>query len=255
MSLRPSHPKKRNYTKNGYRQNPVLTLYYKEIGVKIDVITLFPEVFKSPLDSGIISRAQKERLLEIRLHSLYGFTKNKHKKVDDYPYGGGPGMVIRSEPLHYAIKSLVPGYIIYLTPQGSLLTQGLAKGLAEKEHLIFICGHYEGIDERVIERFVDLELSVGDFVACGGDIPCLLVIDVIARLIPRVLGNPESIQTESFSDGYLEGPQYTRPRKFEGMNVPEILLSGNHKKIKEWRREKALEKTKKNRPDLIREER
>ncbi len=222
--------------------------------MKIDVITLFPEVFKSPLDLGIISRAQKCGLLEINLHNLYDFSENKHKKVDDYPYGGGPGMVIRPEPLHYATKSLSPGYIIYLTPQGSLLTQDLAKGLAEKEHLIFICGHYEGIDERVIERLVDLELSVGNFVAAGGEIPCLLVIDVVARLIPGVLGNPESTQIESFSDGYLEGPQYTRPREFEGMNVPEILLSGNHKKIKEWRREKALEKTKKNRPDLIRKE-
>ncbi|MFH0775709.1 MAG: tRNA (guanosine(37)-N1)-methyltransferase TrmD [bacterium] len=222
--------------------------------MKIDVITLFPEAIKNPLDFSIISRAKKQGLLEINLHNLYDFAENKHKKVDDYPYGGGPGMVIRPEPLHLAIKSLSPGYIIYLTPQGSLLTQDLAKGLAEKEHLIFICGHYEGIDERVIERFVDLELSVGDFVATGGDIPCLLVIDVVARLIPGVLGNPESIEIESFSDGYLEGPQYTRPSEFEGIKVPEILLSGNHKKIKEWRKEKALEKTRKNRPDLIGEE-
>ncbi|MDI6752162.1 MAG: tRNA (guanosine(37)-N1)-methyltransferase TrmD [bacterium] len=218
--------------------------------MKIDVITLFPEAF-NPLDLSIVSRAKKQGLLEINLHNLYGFTENKHKKVDDYPYGGGPGMVIRPEPLHLAIKSLMPGYIIYLTPQGSLLTQELAKDLVEKDHLIFICGHYEGIDERVIERFVDLELSVGDFVTTGGEIPCLLVIDVVARLIPGVLGNPESIESESFSNGYLEGPQYTRPSEFEGMKVPEILLSGDHKKIKEWRKEKALEKTRKNRPDLI----
>ena len=219
--------------------------------MKIDVITLFPEVFKGHLDFGIISRAQRGMFLEIHLHNLYDFTENKHKKVDDYPYGGGPGMVIKPEPLHLAIKSLAIGYIIYLTPQGSLLTQDLAKTLAEKEHLIFICGHYEGIDERVIERFVDLELSVGDFVAAGGEIPCLLVIDVVARLIPGVLGNPESTEIESFSDGYLEGPQYTRPAEFEGMKVPQILLSGDHKKIQGWRKEKALEKTRKNRPDLL----
>ncbi len=219
--------------------------------MKIDVITLFPEAFNS-LDLSIVSRAKKQGLLEINLHNLYNFTKNK--KVDDYPYGGGPGMVIRPEPLHLAIKSLMPGYIIYLTPQGSLLTQELANDLAEKDHLILICGHYEGIDERVIERFVDLELSVGDFVTTGGEIPCLLVIDVVARLIPGVLGNPESIEVESFSNGYLEGPQYTRPSEFEGMKVPDILLSGDHKKIKDWRKERSLEKTRKNRPDLIGEE-
>jgi tRNA (guanine37-N1)-methyltransferase len=217
----------------------------------IDIITLFPEIFEGPLSASLIGRARESGLLNVRIHNLRDFVRDKHKKVDDYPYGGGCGMVIKPEPIFSAVESLAPGLVVYLTPQGRLLTQGLAEEISKKGHIIFICGRYEGIDERVIEALVDLELSVGDYVATGGEIPCLLTIDVIARLIPGVLGNVESAKDESFSKGLLEGPQYTRPKEFRGMRVPEILLSGDHKKIAEWRMKKAIEKTKRIRPDLL----
>lgn len=221
--------------------------------MKIDVLTLFPEIFTGPLDVSIIRRAREKGLLDIQIHNLRDFSKEKHKKVDDYPYGGGPGMVIKPDVICEAIASLPDGYVIYLSPQGKVLNQNLACELAKKERIIFLCGHYEGIDERA-KGYIDLEVSIGDYITTGGEIPCLVVIDVIARLIPGVLGNPESLKDESFSGGYLEGPQYTRPYEFRGEKVPDILLSGHHKKIEIWRKEQALEKTRKLRADLLKNE-
>lgn len=218
--------------------------------MKIDILTLFPEIFTGPFDVSIIRRAREKGLLDIQIHNLRDFSKEKHKKVDDYPYGGGPGMLIKPDVICEAIESLPKGYVIYLSPQGRVLNQNLVCELAKKERIILLCGHYEGIDERA-KGSIDLELSIGDYITTGGEIPSLVVIDVITRLIPDVLGNPESLRDESFSDGYLEGPQYTRPYEFRGMKPPEILLSGNHKKIEIWKREQALEKTKKTRADLL----
>lgn len=218
--------------------------------MKIDVLTLFPEIFTGPLDVSIIKRAREKGLLDIQIHNLRDFSKEKHKKVDDYPYGGGPGMLIKPDVICEAIESLPKGYVIYLSPQGRVLNQKLVCELAKKERIILLCGHYEGIDERA-KGSIDLELSIGDYITTGGEIPSLVVIDVITRLIPGVLGNPESLRDESFSDGYLEGPQYTRPYEFRGMRPPEILLSGNHKKIEIWKREQALKKTKKTRADML----
>lgn len=218
--------------------------------MKIDILTLFPEIFEGPLNVSIIKRAREKGLVDIQVHNLRDFSNNKHKRVDDYPYGGGPGMLIKPDVIYNAIKSQDKGYVIYLSPQGSLLNQKLACELAKKERIIFLCGHYEGIDERA-KAYIDFELSIGDYITTGGEIPCLVAIDVITRLIPGVLGNPRSLEDESFSSGYLEAPQYTRPYEFMGMKVPEILLSGNHKKIEMWRKEQAIAKTFKKRPDLL----
>ncbi|MEW6679459.1 MAG: tRNA (guanosine(37)-N1)-methyltransferase TrmD [bacterium] len=221
--------------------------------MRIDVLTLFPEIFKGPLDVSIIKRAREKGILDIQIHNLRDFSENKHKKVDDYPYGGGPGMVIKPDVLFRAIEAQGKGYVIYLSPQGIVLNQGLAYELAKKGQIIFLCGHYEGIDERV-KTMLDLELSIGDYITTGGEIPCLVAIDVIARFIPGVLGNPESLKDESFASSSLESPQYTRPYEFRGMRVPDILLSGDHKKIEEWRKEKAKELTRERRPDLLNED-
>ncbi|MEW6102267.1 MAG: tRNA (guanosine(37)-N1)-methyltransferase TrmD [bacterium] len=221
--------------------------------MRIDVLTLFPEIFKGPLDVSIIRRAREKGILDIHIHNVRDFSENSHKKVDDYPYGGGPGMVIKPDVLFRAIEAQEKGYVIYLSPQGKVLNQALAKELAEKEHIIFLCGHYEGIDERV-KTMIDLELSIGDYITTGGEIPSLVAIDVIGRFIPGVLGNPESLKDESFTSFYLEGPQYTRPYEFRGMKVPDILLSGDHKKIEEWRRKKREELTREKRPDLLNED-
>lgn len=218
--------------------------------MKVDVLTLFPEIFEGAINVSIIARARKKGLFDIQIHNLRDFSKGKHKKVDDYPYGGGAGMLIKPDVIYEAITSLSKGYVIYLSPQGKLLKQDLAWELAKKEHIVFLCGHYEGIDERA-KRHIDLELSIGDYITTGGEIPCLVVIDVITRLIPSVLGNPKSLNEESFVDGYLEAPQYTRPYEFRGMKVPDILLSGNHKEIEIWRKKEAIAKTLKIRPDLL----
>lgn len=221
--------------------------------MKIDVLTLFPEIFEGPLNASIIGRARKKGLVDIYIHNLRDFSKDKHKKVDDYPYGGGPGMLIKPDVIYNAIKSQGEGYVVYLNPQAMILNQATAYELAKKERIIFLCGHYEGIDERA-KRYLDLELSIGDYITTGGEIPCLVVIDVITRLIPGVLGNPKSKDDESFSSGYLEGPQYTRPYEFMGMKVPDVLLSGNHKRIELWKIKEAKEKTLKMRPELLKNE-
>lgn len=224
--------------------------------MKIDIITLFPEMFKGPFSESIVKKAQEKGLLKIKIHNLRKWTKDKHKTVDDHSFGGGVGMVLMIEPIYKAIKELKKkeSKVILLTPQGKVFKQKKAEKLSKEKHLIFICGHYEGVDERIREKLVDEEISIGDYVLTGGELPAMVVIDSITRLIPGVLSKKEASQIESFSfKGLLEYPQYTRPSNFKGWKVPEILLSGNHKKINKWRDQKALEKTKKRRPDLLKD--
>ncbi|TZE83373.1 tRNA (guanosine(37)-N1)-methyltransferase TrmD [Calorimonas adulescens] len=222
--------------------------------MKFDILTLFPEMFSSVFSYGIIKRAIDNNLIDINLHNIRDFSEDKFGRVDDYPYGGGPGMVLRPEPLYRAIKSLnldneVP--IIYLSPSGIPFNQQKAKELATKKHIVIVSGHYEGIDERIITTCITEEISIGDYILNGGEIAAMVVIDAVARLLPGVLGNLASTEEESFNNYLLEYPQYTRPAVFNGISVPEVLLSGNHALIKEWRRKKSLEKTFYNRPDLL----
>lgn len=219
--------------------------------MKIDILTLFPEFFDNPLKTSIINRAQTQRLVEINLHNIRDFAKDRHHTVDDTPYGGGPGMVIKPEPVFAAVESLKPGLVILLTPQGKVFNQEIAKSLSTQKHLVFICGHYEGVDERIISELVDKEISIGDYILTGGEIPCLVVIDTIVRLIPEVLGNPESLDSDSFAHQLLAHPQYTKPQNFRGQIVPEVLVSGDHEKIRLWRKKQALARTLTKRPDLL----
>ena len=223
----------------------------------IDILTLFPEMFAGPFDNSIIKRAREKGMLEIHLTNIRDFAHDKHRIVDDYPFGGGSGMVMKPEPVFEAVKHVKGrdegngSRVILMCPQGGVFNQETAKRLAREAHLVLICGHYEGIDERVRERIVDEELSIGDFVLTGGEIPAMVVVDAISRLIPGVLGDKESYVNDSLYDGILEHPQYTRPREFEGMPVPEVLLSGNHEKIRLWRRKMSLRRTVERRPDLL----
>ena len=219
--------------------------------MKFDVLTLFPEMFEQ-LNSSIIGRAKEKNLIDINLINIRDFSKDKHKKVDDTPYGGGAGMVMMPDVVYDAYKSVEDknAKVIYMSPQGKKLTQKKVEELANEEHLIILCGHYEGIDQRVIDKIVDEEISIGDYVLTGGEIPAMVLIDCVSRYVEGVL-NQDSIKEESFSNGLLEYPQYTRPEVFEGEKVPEVLLSGNHQNIDKWRKEKSLEITKNKRPDLL----
>ncbi len=221
--------------------------------MKITVLTLFPEMFSPVLNESIIKRAQENSLIEFSFVNFRDFSTNKHKTVDDTPYGGGAGMVLSVEPIYHALKSIEGNenaLKILLTPQGKTFKQATAKELALKEHIIMICGHYEGFDERVRE-LVDIELSIGDYVLTGGEIAALTIIDSVTRLIPGVLGSPESYEHDSFYTDSLDYPQYTKPREFMGMKVPDVLLSGNHQEIAKWREEMKLKKTTERRPDLL----
>jgi len=219
--------------------------------MKFDVLTLFPEMFE-PLNSSIIGRAREKNLIEINLINIRDFSKDKHKKVDDTPYGGGAGMVMMPDVVYDAYKSVEDknAKVIYMSPQGKKLTQKKVEELANQEHLIILCGHYEGIDQRVIDKIVDEEISIGDYVLTGGELPAMVLIDAVSRYNSGVIAE-ESREEESFANGLLEYPQYTRPEVFEGEKVPEVLLSGHHANIEKWRREKALEITKLKRPDLL----
>ena len=219
--------------------------------MKFDVLTLFPEMFE-PLNSSIIGRAKEKNLIQINLINIRDFSKDKHKKVDDTPYGGGAGMVMMPDVVYDAYKSVEDknAKVIYMSPQGKKLTQKKVEELAKQEHLIILCGHYEGIDQRVIDKIVDEEISIGDYVLTGGEIPAMVLIDSVSRYNSGVIAE-ESIEEESFANGLLEYPQYTRPEVFEGVKVPEVLLSGHHSNIEKWRKEKALEITKLKRPDLL----
>ena len=220
--------------------------------MKFNVLTLFPEMFES-LNESIIGRAKEKGLIEINLINIRDFSKDKHKKVDDTPYGGGAGMVIRPDVVYDAyssIKDRENAKVIHLSPQGKVLNQEKVKELSNENHLILLCGHYEGIDQRVLDEIVDEEISIGDYVLTGGELPAMVVIDSVSRYVKGVLNN-ESIKEESFSNNLLEYPQYTRPEEFRGRKVPEVLISGHHENIKKWRDEKSLEITKIKRPDLL----
>ncbi len=222
--------------------------------MRFDVLTLFPEMF-IPVQSSIIGRAEKNNLIELNLINFREFSKDTAKHVDDCPYGGGAGMVIKPEPVYDAYKSIVDKLeykpkVIYLTPQGKVLNQEMAQNLAKENHLILLCGHYEGIDQRVLDEIVDEEISIGDYVLTGGELPAMVLIDAISRNVSGVL-DEESLKDESFNQKLLEYPQYTRPEVFNGVKVPEVLLSGHHANIEKWRREKSIEITKLKRPDLL----
>jgi len=224
--------------------------------MRIDIITLFPSMFRGPFGESIIKRARKKGILEINLHDLREFADDRHRTVDDVPYGGGAGMVMKPEPLFRAVEKVKEERssswkVILLSPQGQTFAQEKAKELAEEEGLIFICGHYEGVDERVREYLIDEELSLGDFVLTGGELAAMVIIDAIVRMLPGVLGCKDSIREDSFYQTLLDYPQYTRPAEFRGWKVPEVLISGNHQKIREWRKKKKLENTFKKRPDLL----
>lgn len=225
--------------------------------MQIDIITIFPEYFESPLKVGLLSKALKKGLLKIKLYNLRDFAEDKHRTVDDEPFGGGEGMVFKPEPLYKAISHIKASdplaWIIYLSPQGEVLNQKIAERLSKKEHIVLICGRYEGIDERIRENFVDEEISIGDYVVFGGEVASLVLIETVARLIPGVVGKKDSVEKESFSAGLLKYPCYTRPRDFMGYKVPEILLSGNHAEIEKYRRRKSLEITLKRKPHLFKE--
>jgi tRNA (guanine37-N1)-methyltransferase len=225
--------------------------------MKIDILTLFPKMFRGPFEESIIARAQKENFVKINIYDLRRWSRDHRKTVDDRPYGGGTGMILMIEPIYYALEELkqktkAPSCkVILLGPKGKVFTQSKARKLAQLNHLILIAGHYEDVDHRVRKYLIDEEISIGDYILTGGELPAMVIVDSIVRLIPGVLKKSEAIQSESFTQGLLEYPQYTRPENFKGWKVPKILLSGNHKKIEKWRAQKALELTKKNRPDLL----
>lgn len=225
--------------------------------LKISIITLFPEIFPPVLNSSILGRAQKKGLVEFEFINLRQFGEGKHQVVDDRPYGGGAGMVFRSDILAKALNSItnydtpVQHYVILTSASGIPFKQAKTRELSKLNHLIIICGHYEGVDQRFIDKYVDEEISIGDYVLTGGEIPAMVIADSVVRLIPSVLEKEEATVNESFTENLLEGPQYTRPEEFEGKRVPKILLSGNHGEITKWRKEKALEKTRKVRPELL----
>ena len=219
--------------------------------MKFDVLTLFPEMFEI-LNQSIIGKAIEKNLIDIHLINIRDFSKDKHKKVDDTPYGGGAGMVMKPDVVYDAYQSVkdANAKVIYMSPQGKPLNQKKVEELSKENHLIILCGHYEGIDQRVLDKIVDEEISIGDYVLTGGEIPAMVLIDSVSRYVEGVL-KEDSIKEESFSNGLLEYPQYTRPEVFEGMKVPEVLLSGHHENIEKWRKEKSLEMTKKKRPELL----
>jgi tRNA (guanine37-N1)-methyltransferase len=221
--------------------------------MKIDVLTLFPAMFVGPLDESIIKRARQAGLLELQLHQLRDWAHDRHKAVDDRPFGGGPGMLLKPEPIFEAVESLTQENtrVILLSPAGRKFDQYIARELAQQEHLLFVTGHYEGFDERIREALADDELSIGDYVLTNGALPAMVVIDAVTRLLPGALGDDTSSHDESFSHGLLEYPQYTRPAEFRGMKVPERLVSGNHAEIARWRAEQAKSRTQERRPDLM----
>ena len=226
--------------------------------MKIDILTLFPEICRAPLSESMMKRAQENKIVDLRIHNLRDWTIDKHHIVDDAPFGGGQGMVMKPEPIFAAVEELQQSAIknqkskiILMSPGGRRLDQKLATELSQESHLIVICGHYEGVDHRVIEHIVDLEISIGDYVLTNGAIAAVVLVDAVARLLPGVLGHEQSAHDDSFSAGLLEAPQYTRPAEFRGWKIPEVLLSGNHAEIAKWRKEQALKRTKQNRPDLL----
>ncbi len=225
--------------------------------MRIDILTLFPEMFEGPMGSSMLGRARDKGILDIRLHNIRDYSQSKHSNTDDYPFGGGAGMVMMAQPIFSCLDAVDPDHEalrIVMAPRGKTLSVTTARELALKDRLLFLCGHYEGIDERAMEQ-MDMEMSIGDYVLTGGELPAMVCVDCLSRFIPGVLGSAESAEEESFSDGLLEYPQYTRPAVFRGMEVPEVLLNGNHALIAKWRRERSIETTYRVRPELIDEAR
>ena len=224
--------------------------------MRIDVLTIFPGIFADPLRGSLLGRAIADGVLDVRLHDIRDFATDKHRQVDDESYGGGPGMVMKPEPIFSAVESLGAGKrrILLLSPAGRRLDQALVRELAEEPWLVLVCGRYEGVDERVVEGLPAEEVSIGDYVLSGGEVPALVLLEAVTRLVPGVIGQRESHERDSFGDdGLLDHPHYTRPPEFRGMRVPDVLLSGNHAEIERWRREAAIEKTRRMRPDLLEE--
>src|SRR5881227_1391436 len=231
--------------------------------MKVDILTLFPGICGAPLNESMMKRAQENGIVDLRIHNLRDWTMDKHHIVDDAPFGGGQGMVMKPEPIFAAVEELrrqiaeeskiedLKSKIVLMSPAGSRFDQQMAAQLSRESHLIIICGHYEGVDHRVIEHLVDLEISIGDYVLTNGAIAAVVLVDAIARLLPGALGHERSAADDSFSGGLLEAPQYTRPAEFRGWKVPEVLLSGNHAEIEKWRKERAIKRTSQNRPDLL----
>ncbi len=221
--------------------------------MRVDIITLFPEICRVPLGESMMKRAQQAGLLELQIHHLRDWTGDRHHVVDDAPFGGGQGMVMKPEPLFAAVESLrsETSKVVLMTPQGRRFDQAMAREFSSQSHLIILCGHYEGVDHRVIEHLVDFEASIGDYVLTNGAIAAVVFVDAIVRLLPGVLGDEQSAADDSFSEGLLEGPQYTRPADFRGWKVPEVLLSGHHAEIAAWRRRESERRTRENRPDLL----
>lgn len=227
--------------------------------MKVDILTLFPEMVDTVLSESIIGRARKADIIDINCINIRDFADNKHNRVDDYPYGGGNGMVMQPQPIYNAYMSIAQNceekpYVIYMSPQGRVFNQQVAKEFLNKKHLVLLCGHYEGVDERILEEIVDEEISIGDYVLTGGEVPAIAVCDCICRMVPGVLSNDECFSEESHFDGKLEYPQYTRPPVFMGREVPEVLLSGHHANIQKWRQEQSLLRTKAKRPDMIKDD-
>jgi tRNA (guanine37-N1)-methyltransferase len=228
--------------------------------VRIDILTLFPEVCRVPLSESMMKRAQESGALDLRIHNLREWTTDKHHIVDDAPFGGGQGMVMKPEPIFAAVEDLKSrienreSRIVLMSPAGRRFNQEIAAEFSKEAHLIIVCGHYEGVDHRVIEHLVDAEISIGDYVLTNGAIAAVVFTDAVVRLLPGVLGHEQSAADDSFSSGLLEGPQYTRPAEFRGWKVPDVLLSGNHAEIAAWRKEQALRRTRENRPDLLRDD-
>jgi tRNA (guanine37-N1)-methyltransferase len=223
--------------------------------MRFDIITIFPEIFSGVFDFGIVRRAVEAGLIEIQVHDLRDYTYDRHRQVDDRPFGGGAGMVMKPEPLFRAVEAVTSGApgvsVALLSPQGRLFNQAVAEEYSGKARFVLICGRYEGVDERIVEHLITDEVSIGDYVLSGGEIPAMVVVDAVTRLIPGALGCEQSVERESFAAGLLDYPQFTRPAEYRGMKAPEMLLSGNHAEIERWRRRKALEKTLRRRPDLI----
>lgn len=225
--------------------------------MRIDVLTLFPDAFRGPLDVSIIKRAREDGLLDLQIHDIREHATDRHRSVDDYPFGGGQGMVMRVDVLDRALQFVQeqdgpPGLVVYLSPQGEVLNDRIVRELAENERLVLVCGRYEGVDERFVEHCVDREISIGDYILTGGELPAMVLIDAVARHIPGALGDEVSPEEESFAEGLLEHPQYTRPAEYRDWEVPEVLLSGHHAKIEKWKREQRLKRTRERRPDLLR---
>lgn len=225
--------------------------------MRIDVLTLFPNLFTSFLSETIIKRAQEKRKVRILVHDIRKWAAGRHKSCDDRPYGGGAGMVLRPEPIDKAVRAVLKGrkrsdvHFVFVTPHGKTLTQKKCEELAKKKSLVLLCGRYEGVDQRVVDLWADEEISIGDYVLSGGEIPAMAVMDTVVRLVPGVLGNAESKTFESFTENLLEYPHFTRPEVFRGVAVPPVLLSGNHKAIEAWRRQEAVDRTRRSRPDLL----